>query len=212
MIFALASLLAMQPVGQKGHSDWIKPDDYPVAALNGRESGYVGFSVLVAPDGKAEKCDVTSPSAFADLNDLSCSLVMRRARFTPAIGADGQPAYGLFRSWASWLVAEDRPTMDRFLKTHPRPSDIDLTLLVKAAQLPAPLDLVVTVDPSGHVGDCQARGATVAVPVAQAACGQLRSQWKAVPGITAAGKAIATVQSAKVDFQPDMAGGDRARP
>jgi hypothetical protein len=201
----LALLAAMQPVGMKGHGDWITPDDYPQSALQKNEAGFVGFSILVDPDGKNEKCKVTSPSAFSDLNDLSCSLVMRRAHFTPAIGGDGQPAYGLFRSWASWLVAEDRLAMDRLMKLHPRPSGIDLTLFIRGEKLPDPVDLVIGVDASGVIDSCQAKSVSSPTKIAQLACEQLKAQWKPMSGITLAGKAVPTVQTATVDFRFDNA-------
>jgi hypothetical protein len=196
-------LAAMQPVETRGHGDWITPDDYPPSALQKNEAGYVGFSVLIDPDGKTEKCDVIAPSAFRDLNDLSCSLVMRRARFTPAIGSNGQPAYGLFRSWASWLVAADSATMNRLMKSYPRRSNIDLTLFVRAAKLPDPIDLVISVDASGMICDCQAKSPSAAPVITRIACEQLKLQWKPATAATVTGQAVQTVQTARVGFSLD---------
>ncbi|WBO21704.1 energy transducer TonB [Sphingomonas abietis] len=195
----------MQPVGTRGHGAWFTSDDYPPSALQKNEFGYVGFSILIDPDGKSEKCDVIAPSAFRDLNDLSCSLAMRRVRFTPAIGSNGQPAYGLFRSWASWMVAADSVAMDRLMKLYPPPSNVDLTLFVRAAKLPDPIDLIITVDASGVIGECQAKNSSAPADITQLACEQLKSQWKPTTAATVAGEAVQTVQTARVDFRLDGA-------
>jgi hypothetical protein len=201
MLFLLATLAAIHPATPRAGADWISPNDYPPAALRKNEFGYVGFSVLVGPDGKPEKCDVTAPTAFNDLNDLSCSLVMRRGRFKPAAGPDGNPAYGIFRSWASWMVADDLPMMQRLAKLYPRPSEIDLTLFVKATIVPPPVNLVIGVDATGAIVECDAQQASVSPNIAKVACEQVRTHWRPLLGLTKAGQAVTTVQSVKIGFQ-----------
>jgi TonB family protein len=198
-LFAL--LAAMQPVGMKGHADWIRADDYPRSARQRGEAGYVGFSILVGPDGKTERCDVTAPSPYSDLNDLTCSLIMRRARFTPAVGSDGQPAYGLFRSWSSWFSADSNASMEEIIKSHPLPSSIDLTLFVQTEKLPDSIDLIVSVSASGTIGECQPKTSPSPSSLAHLACEQLKSQWKPATAATVSGGAVPTVQTARVSFK-----------
>src|SRR5687768_16203764 len=70
------------PKGNPGN--WATTNDYPSRALREERAGVTGFRVSVTPDGRAASCDVTSSSGSPDLDQATCSNVMRRARFNPA--------------------------------------------------------------------------------------------------------------------------------
>lgn len=70
---------------------WITADDYPTRSLRNAEEGTVAISVRIGADGRVSDCTVTASSGFALLDEATCRLYQRRARFTPARDASGQP-------------------------------------------------------------------------------------------------------------------------
>jgi TonB family protein len=66
-------------------------DDYPVAAQQKGEEGTVQAQLTVDATGRVTSCTVIRTSGFASLDDATCSILQRRARFTPATNAAGEP-------------------------------------------------------------------------------------------------------------------------
>lgn len=71
---------------------------YPLAALRAEQQGRVGFSLTVNPSGMVVACRVTQPSGFPALDNGTCDLMMRRARFHPT-GATGNLTYDGVINW-----------------------------------------------------------------------------------------------------------------
>ena len=94
-----------QPKGNPGN--WATTNDYPTRALREEREGVTGFRVTVGTDGRATGCDVTSSSGSADLDQATCSNVMRRARFTPATDGEGNPTTGSYSSRVRWVVPKE---------------------------------------------------------------------------------------------------------
>lgn len=83
---------------------WVSIDDYPAAARAAGEQGAVTLRLTVGIDGRASGCEVIASSGSAALDETSCTLAQRRARFTPAIGADGKPASGTIERRLRWSL------------------------------------------------------------------------------------------------------------
>ena len=90
------------PVGRPG--DWISDDDYPRTALGNSTTGIVGFELTVPPSGIPNACEIIKSSNDAELDSATCMLLLKRAQFTPAMGADGKPATGTYRSRVLWQI------------------------------------------------------------------------------------------------------------
>jgi hypothetical protein len=71
---------------------FLSDGDYPDAANRGSEAGIVQFELLIDEKGKVADCMVTETSSVPLLDAQSCAILTERARFTPAVGADGKPA------------------------------------------------------------------------------------------------------------------------
>lgn len=69
---------------------WVTPDDYPPGALHRGEQGTVQVSFVVDMHGIATQCRVTGTSGFRSLDDATCQLIERRARYTPARDRQGR--------------------------------------------------------------------------------------------------------------------------
>jgi protein TonB len=65
--------------------------DYPQAAGRVRAEGTVFVRFLVGTDGRVSGCTVTRSSGNADLDAITCRLVLRRFRYRPARDAQGKP-------------------------------------------------------------------------------------------------------------------------
>ena len=70
---------------------WITTEDYPTSLLRENVQGIVAISVTIGIDGKVRSCLVTQSSGNRLLDDTTCRLYTRRAHFTPARDADGNP-------------------------------------------------------------------------------------------------------------------------
>lgn len=63
----------------------------------------------MGPDGRVVSCTVTSSSGHADLDAATCSLVSLRARFNPALDANGNPTTGTYSNRIRWVIPDDGP-------------------------------------------------------------------------------------------------------
>lgn len=87
-------------------ASWATDADYPSRALRANEQGTTGFRVTIGPDGRVTDCQVTSSSGSQELDQTTCTLVTRRARFKPAM-MDGQPTSGSYSNRIRWVVPKD---------------------------------------------------------------------------------------------------------
>lgn len=83
---------------------WVTDDDYPAAALRAEQAGTVGFRLDVDATGKVSNCTVTASSGSSLLDTTACSLLKRRARFTPAEDASGNKIPAPFNSRITWKI------------------------------------------------------------------------------------------------------------
>ncbi|WP_022686754.1 energy transducer TonB [Sphingomonas phyllosphaerae] len=85
-------------------NQWITTDDYPPSALRGEEQGVVGIALRIAADGRIDSCTVTASSGHVALDQATCRLYQRRARFTPARDDAGTPVAGTFTDRVRWQL------------------------------------------------------------------------------------------------------------
>jgi TonB family protein len=78
--------------------------DYPEIALGKDASGAVRLVMLVDETGRVADCTVTETSGVPVLDAQSCAVVTARAKFSPAIGADGKPTRDSVVTRISWKI------------------------------------------------------------------------------------------------------------
>lgn len=83
---------------------WVTNDDYPSRAVRDELEGTVRFRLTVGSDGRVSNCDVTGSSGHSILDDEVCRLMARRARFNPALDAQGNPTTGTWSSSFRWQL------------------------------------------------------------------------------------------------------------
>ncbi len=88
-------------------STWISNDDYPAAARLAAQSGVVVFRLDIDATGKVTGCTIIQTSQSPSLDATTCQVMSSRARFHPALGANGQPIASHWASRVRWALPED---------------------------------------------------------------------------------------------------------
>jgi len=78
--------------------------DYPAAAIRAGQQGTVEFRLDISAEGRVTGCTITSSSGSAVLDSATCGLLVRRARFTPALDRNGRPTTGTINSRIKWVI------------------------------------------------------------------------------------------------------------
>ena len=102
---AVEAKLSRRATPKVSPAKWLGTNDFPLAAASQGMNGYVKFRLDVDPDGNVAGCRIlfrTDPDEFAN---ASCRLLARRAKFQPALDADGKPVKSYFVSSVTWLSA-----------------------------------------------------------------------------------------------------------
>lgn len=99
-------LPARPAVPRGGKSSWIAADDYPASALRLAQEGAVTVSLAINTNGNVAGCDVVRSSGSAALDDTTCRMIQRRARYRPAIDGGGRPVPGIDRHTVRWTLPD----------------------------------------------------------------------------------------------------------
>lgn len=121
---------AAVPMGSPGW--WATSGDYPREALQKKLEGTAGFRVTVGPDGKPSACEIVASSGVAAFDEVTCSVVMTRAKFYPARDAKGKVTEGVYSNAIRWIL----------------PPDVSKTLSPKSETL------TFILDKDGSIKDC----------------------------------------------------------
>jgi protein TonB len=84
----------------------IGSDDYPDEAIRNDEQGKSGFVLSIDRRGRVTDCTITKSSGSRSLDRATCSIMSRRARFTPARNDTGQTVESTYHSSVSWVLAD----------------------------------------------------------------------------------------------------------
>src|SRR6476659_11058363 len=63
---------------------WFEFKDYPMDAFEKSWEGLTRFQLLIAPDGKIASCSIVGSSGHPSLDEKTCYLATKRAKFRPA--------------------------------------------------------------------------------------------------------------------------------
>ena len=95
---------AQPPLKDAGMASLFSQDDYPVSALRNSQEGTVAVVLDVTPEGRVGACHVEQSSGVAALDEGTCSLLQRRARFTPALDQFGHAIADHYRQRVRWAL------------------------------------------------------------------------------------------------------------
>ncbi len=100
----LADPITPSPRNDAGR--WITDADYRSIWINRGYEGLATFRVTVGTNGRAQDCMLVRSTGHAALDDATCRLVKRRARFIAARDAQGNKVTGSFTSSVQWQLPE----------------------------------------------------------------------------------------------------------
>ena len=69
---------------------WVTTNDYRAIWINREYTGIARFELSVGTNGRVSHCRITSSTGHAALDEATCKLVKRRARFDPAKDSSGK--------------------------------------------------------------------------------------------------------------------------
>lgn len=87
--------------------EWITESDYKTSWINRGWAGNAGFRLQVGANGRVEGCQITRSTGHTALDEATCELVTRRAKFEPARNGDGEKVPGSYSSSVRWQIPED---------------------------------------------------------------------------------------------------------
>lgn len=87
-------------------ADLFSADDYPASAIRNEQEGTVAVRLDVDTRGRVTRCSVEQSSGHTALDRTTCMILRRRARFSPATGADGQPTPSQFSTRVRWVLPQ----------------------------------------------------------------------------------------------------------
>jgi hypothetical protein len=82
----------------KSPGDWIKSSDYPENMLMAGQPALVSFRLSIGTDGVPTACHIQATTRPKEFDNAVCKSVMRRARFSPALDAQGQPLASYYQN------------------------------------------------------------------------------------------------------------------
>jgi len=77
---------------------WVVSSDYPVNMLSAGQPAIVEFRMSVGADGTPASCHIQSTTRPKEFDKAVCGSLMRRARFSPALDAEGKPLVSFYRN------------------------------------------------------------------------------------------------------------------
>ena len=82
-------------------------DDYPIKAIRNEEQGTTAFRVEISRRGRVTDCVVTSSSGSEALDEATCDIVRRRAKYEPARDSAGERIPGGDTGRIRWVLPEE---------------------------------------------------------------------------------------------------------
>jgi len=94
LILFLSTAISVQVAAQPVQA----PTDYPPEALKNGWEGDVIADLTISPRGRVSACRIVQTSGHKDLDDATCSLLIKRSIFKPATDSRGKPVEDHYRT------------------------------------------------------------------------------------------------------------------
>lgn len=100
---------AVTPVQAAPRNDparWVTDSDYRSRWIREGLQGTARFRLEIAANGKVSDCTITQSTGHAVLDQATCELIVRRARFSPATDSSGAATGGAYISSIRWVLPD----------------------------------------------------------------------------------------------------------
>lgn len=191
-LLLFSSVLAASPATP---IPWFHDDDYPIQAFERGWEGTTVFELTVAPDGRPANCSVETSSGHDILDKRACSIALKRARFAPALDANGAPTYGVYRSRLNWAVD---PALWAQSEVGPD-FEVSLSKLPDGASGPVSMKFAVLVDAQGTPLDCRAITLGNSKVLGELGCAKIKQDFRR-PATIETGTPVSAVRTAWITF------------
>ena len=101
------------PLGNPG--EWVRPEDYPAAALRDRSQGIVTILFQIGTDGVVSNCVVVGSSGVPMLDATTCPVFTARAQYKPSTDKKGKAIVSSATQRIRWQIPDVPPTPPRFI-------------------------------------------------------------------------------------------------
>jgi len=86
-------------------SDWFSDNDYPAGMLREGAQAIVNFRLLIDETGRVSSCKIQTSTRPKQFDDVVCGIVMKKAKFHPALDAGGKQVPSFWRQTVSFRIA-----------------------------------------------------------------------------------------------------------
>jgi len=172
---------------------WVKEQDFPSAAKAKGNHGAVRFVLAIDAGGSVYRCDIVKTSGFALLDQQTCALMLRKAKFDPAMDQSGTAAaseWSRMIAWGQTIAADPMANYD---------------LVIKVASLPAEkrfLDVVLrtVVSADGQLEVCTVQTPSGLAALDRQACDLAGQTMSSQPLKAADGTPVRGVRTQRMGF------------
>jgi protein TonB len=98
-----------KPVGAAARGNpgtWVTNADYRPRWIRENLTGSARFTLSIDANGKVTNCTITRSTGHAELDQATCQLVTKRARFDAARDGMGKPVAGTYSNTIRWNIPE----------------------------------------------------------------------------------------------------------
>jgi hypothetical protein len=212
--FALAAAQLSLPVLVGGRIPDVRAvfstDDFPAYLQGQIVSLTVRAATTVRPDGSVQYCVAEGSSGDPTLDAYTCSLIVRRARFSPAKWVDGTPVYGVVRVPVRWVSNMGPPSEEEALRSGVPDLELSVNSLPKGARSIVGVSLEIAADEKGRPVFCAESGTSDGkngkprfAELVTIACQQVMANLKVRPAFDVSDKPVRSIQAVSVHFKLD---------
>ena len=97
--------LTKRPTPLANPASWVRSGDYPTAMLNLGKQALVNFRLSVDAQGIPTACEVQRSYNDKKFDEATCAILMRRARFSPALDSEEKPVASYYLNTVRWIMA-----------------------------------------------------------------------------------------------------------
>lgn len=103
---ASPTLRPTRPIPRGEPGSWVTSQDYRSRWVNEGLTGTARFRLSINAQGRVTGCEITRSTGHAALDSATCSLIQRRARFTPSKNGAGNPVAGTYENAVVWRLPD----------------------------------------------------------------------------------------------------------